>query len=261
MKKNESNYERLRPMDFITPYIKLARAERPIGSWLLYLPCLWALVLTQADPSLYILFFFGAILMRGAGCVYNDLIDSPFDAKVARTKSRPLPKGDITPLNAILFLALLLACAFIILLMMNPLTIALGGLSLVLVAVYPFMKRITYWPQVMLGLTFSFGVPMAFCAQSQSFPLPAMILYIASVFWVIGYDTIYALQDKQDDMLLGLKSSALALGDWVKPALALFYSAFWLGVVITGFLYHASYAVLSDHACHCEPFALANHHS
>lgn len=216
---------------FARPYLRLARADRPIGVWLLLWPCWWAVALATVargkffpEPRLLILFAAGAIVMRGAGCAYNDIVDRDYDARVERTRSRPLPSGQITLWQARLFMAALCLAGLLVLLQFNYATVSLGIASLGIVAVYPFMKRITYWPQAVLGLAFAWGALMGWCAVFASLSLPALLLYGGTVAWTIGYDTIYAHQDKEDDALLGLKSSAIRLGDATRRWLAVFYA-------------------------------------
>lgn len=214
------------------PYLRLARADRPIGTWLLFIPCLWGLALAAAQGHGALamvwqaaLFALGAFVMRGAGCTYNDIIDRDIDAQVARTALRPLPSGQLTLWQAWIFLASLCLVGLVVLLQFNPFTIYLGLGSLALVAAYPLMKRITWWPQVWLGLTFNWGVLMGYAAATGSLDASALCLYAAALFWTVGYDTIYAHQDKEDDALIGVKSSALKLGARTQPAIALFYGA------------------------------------
>ena len=213
------------------PYLRLARLDRPIGSWLLLLPCWWSSALAavaahRAAPSLahLILFFVGAFAMRGAGCTWNDIADRELDRSVERTRSRPIPSGQVSVLNAAIFLVLQSLVGLAVLLAFNAFTIALGIASLVIVAVYPFMKRITYWPQIVLGLAFSWGALMGWAAFFGRLGLPALLLYAGSIAWVIGYDTIYAHQDREDDALAGIKSTALLFGERTKRMLALFYA-------------------------------------
>ena len=213
------------------PFLRLARADRPIGVWLLLWPCWWSVALATIargkfypEPWLLVLFAAGAIVMRSAGCAYNDLVDREYDAQVERTRSRPLPSGQITPFQARVFMALMCLAGLLVLLQFNYATVSLGIASLGIVAVYPFMKRITHWPQAVLGLAFAWGALMGWCAVFASLALPALLLYGGTVAWTIGYDTIYAHQDKEDDALLGLKSSAIRLGDATRPWLAVFYS-------------------------------------
>jgi 4-hydroxybenzoate polyprenyltransferase len=220
------------------PYLRLARLDRPIGSWLLLLPCWWssalaALAAHRAAPNLVhlALFFVGAFAMRGAGCTWNDIVDRDLDRSVERTRSRPIPSGQVSVLQAAVFLVLQALVGLAVLLSFNAFTIALGIASLAIVAIYPFMKRITYWPQIMLGLAFSWGALMGWAAFFGRLDLPALLLYAGAIAWVIGYDTIYAHQDRDDDALIGIKSTALLFGERTKPMLALFYA---LAVVLIG---------------------------
>ncbi len=221
----------------IKPYARLARWDRPIGFWLLFWPCGFALALAAvADPGrgfnwvALILMFIGAIAMRGAGCTLNDIVDAKIDAQVERTRSRPIPSGQVSKQQAAVFLVVQALVGLVILLQFNALTIGLGALSLVLIAIYPFMKRITWWPQLFLGLAFSWGALLGWSSQIGSLGWAPILLYAGSILWVIGYDTIYALQDVEDDALVGVRSSARALGAHVKPGVAVFYAlalAFW----------------------------------
>ncbi len=208
-------------------YAQLARLDRPIGWWLLYWPCLWGVVLSggiaQAWPLLGWLLL-GAIAMRGAGCVYNDIVDRDLDAKVARTASRPLPSGSITPKSAWIWLLLLSLVGLVVLLQLRWHAQWVALASLALVAAYPFMKRITWWPQAWLGLVFSWGALVGWLATGGDFGAPLAALYAGSVCWVISYDTIYAAQDIEDDALAGIKSSARALGARLRGGVALFYA-------------------------------------
>jgi 4-hydroxybenzoate polyprenyltransferase len=211
----------------IQPYLRLMRLDRPIGTWLLLLPGWWSLTLASVgvpDLKSVVLFLIGAVVMRGAGCTYNDIVDRDIDAKVARTATRPLPSGQITPRNAWIFLALQLAVGLAVLLQFNLLAIAVGAASLLLIAAYPFMKRITFWPQAWLGLTFNWGVLVGWAAATGRIDKDALLLYAGGFFWTLGYDTIYAHQDRDDDALIGVKSSARALGALTKPAVAVFYA-------------------------------------
>lgn len=222
----------------LRPYFRLARYDRPIGFWLLFWPCAMALGLsavarypTGFDWWSCLLFFIGAIAMRGAGCTFNDLVDQDIDAKVARTRSRPLPSGQVTQTQAILFLVAQALVGLLVLIQFNWFTIWLGVASLGLVAIYPFMKRITYWPQLFLGLAFSYGALVGWSSEFGALYLPAYLLYAGSILWVIGYDTIYALQDIEDDALIGVKSTARLFGDNAKPIISLFYAggfALWM---------------------------------
>jgi 4-hydroxybenzoate polyprenyltransferase len=220
------------------PYLRLARLDRPIGSWLLLLPCWWSAALAAVaahvrGPSLWhlVLFFVGAFAMRGAGCTWNDIVDRDLDASVERTRSRPIPSGQVSVGQAALFLVLLALIGLAVLIQFNGFTIALGIASLAIVVVYPFMKRITYWPQIVLGLAFSWGALMGWATTFGRLGLPPLLLYAGSISWVIGYDTIYAHQDSEDDALIGIKSTALLFGERTKPMLAVFYS---LAVILLG---------------------------
>ena len=213
------------------PYLRLARLDRPIGSWLLLLPCWWssALAAIAADNAalnlLHIpLFFIGAFAMRGAGCTWNDIVDRDLDRSVERTRSRPIPSGQVSVFQAMMFLVLQALIGFVVLISFNAFTIGLGVASLAIIAVYPFMKRVTYWPQIVLGLAFSWGALMGWAAAFGRLDLPALLLYAGSIAWVIGYDTIYAHQDREDDALIGIKSTALLFGDRTKPMLGVFYT-------------------------------------
>jgi 4-hydroxybenzoate polyprenyltransferase len=212
----------------LRPYLRLARLDRPIGTWLLLFPCWWGVALASPGwPSLWLLaaFGLGAIVMRGAGCTYNDIVDRDFDARVARTADRPIPSGAVSLRQAIAFLLLQLFLGLAVLLTFNRPAIILGVLSLLLVFTYPLMKRITWWPQFFLGLAFNWGALMGYAAVNFGLGLPAILLYVAGIAWTLGYDTIYAHQDKADDMLVGIKSSALFLKQATRPALFGFYLA------------------------------------
>jgi 4-hydroxybenzoate polyprenyltransferase len=219
------------------PYLRLARLDRPIGSWLLLLPCWWSTALAavagHAFPNLshIALFFVGAFAMRGAGCTWNDIVDRDLDASVERTRSRPIPSGQVSAAQAGLFLVLQALVGFAVLIAFNTFTVGLGIASLAIVAVYPFMKRITYWPQIVLGLAFSWGALMGWAGTFGRLDPPALLLYAGSISWVIGYDTIYAHQDREDDALIGIKSTALLFGAHTKPMLALFYA---IAVILIG---------------------------
>ncbi|WP_088342763.1 MULTISPECIES: 4-hydroxybenzoate octaprenyltransferase [Rhodomicrobium] len=214
------------------PYLRLMRADRPIGTWLLLWPCWWSAALawvaagtTRPDLWLLLLFAIGATVMRGAGCIYNDIADRDFDAQVARTRTRPIPSGQVSVFAAAVFMVALSFTGLAVLLQFNAFAIVIGIGSLGIVALYPFMKRITYWPQIVLGLAFSWGALMGWAAVFGRIDAPALFLYAAAIVWTIGYDTIYAHQDKDDDALLGLKSTALKFGPKTKPWLTLFYGA------------------------------------
>ena len=212
----------------LRPYASLMRLDRPIGAWLLFWPCAWAVALAGVGPhgfELILWLALGAFAMRSAGCVYNDIIDRDLDAKVERTRSRPLASGRVTLASAWALLAALSLVGLLVLLQLNR-TAQLAALaSLALVAAYPFMKRIPWWPQAWLGLVFSWGALVGWAAVRGELEPGAFLLWAGAVFWVIGYDTIYALQDREDDELVGVKSSALALGRHARTGVALFYLA------------------------------------
>jgi 4-hydroxybenzoate polyprenyltransferase len=225
------------------PYLRLARLDRPIGAWLLLLPCWWSSALAaiaahRAAPSLVhlALFLVGAFAMRGAGCTWNDIVDRDLDGSVERTRSRPIPSGQVTVVQAFVFLGLQALIGLAVLISFNTFTIALGIGSLAIVAVYPFMKRITYWPQIVLGLAFSWGALMGWAAAFGQLSAPTFLLYAGSIAWVIGYDTIYAHQDREDDALIGIKSTALLFGERTKPMLTLFYALAVILIAAAGFL-------------------------
>jgi 4-hydroxybenzoate polyprenyltransferase len=212
------------------PYLRLARFDRPIGSWLLLLPCWWSAALASGVagqwhqlPWSVGLFFVGAFVMRGAGCTWNDITDRDLDAKVERTRSRPIPAGQVSVKQAAVFLVLQALVGLVILVQFNRFAIATGVASLLIVAAYPFMKRITYWPQIVLGLAFSWGALMGFAVQFGRLDAAAVLLYAGAISWVIGYDTIYAHQDTEDDALIGIKSTALLFGARTQAALVAFY--------------------------------------
>jgi 4-hydroxybenzoate polyprenyltransferase len=220
------------------PYLRLARLDRPIGSWLLLMPCWWsvglAAVHARANVNLWhlVLFLIGAFAMRGAGCTWNDIVDRDLDRRVERTRSRPIPSGQVTVGAAAAFLVLQAMIGLTVLLQFNRFTVYVGLASLAVVVVYPFMKRITYWPQIVLGLAFSWGALMGWPATFARLDPPALLLYAGAISWVIGYDTIYAHQDREDDALIGIKSTALLFRERTKPMLVLFYA---LAVVLIAF--------------------------
>lgn len=242
------------------PYLRLARADRPIGTWLLFIPCLWGLSFAAATGVARMeLFWFaalmglGALIMRGAGCAYNDIVDHDIDGKVERTALRPIPSGQITLRQAWIFLGALCLTGLIILLQFNLFTILLGIGSLGLVAIYPFMKRITWWPQAWLGLTFNWGALMGYAAATGQLSPVAFAIYAAGILWTLGYDTIYAHQDKDDDALIGVKSTARRLGENTKPWLAGFYCSVIVAFIIAGLLMQAGpfyFAALLPAALH-----------
>ncbi|MHA6298421.1 4-hydroxybenzoate octaprenyltransferase [Devosia sp. CAU 1758] len=217
--------------DAIKPYGRLARWDRPIGFYLLFWPCAWGIGLaTLTQPELgfgwwaAILMFIGAILMRGAGCTFNDIVDRDIDAAVARTRSRPIPSGQVTTQEAFYFLIAQALLASAVLFQFNRFTVYAAIASLVLVAIYPFMKRITWWPQLFLGLAFSYGALVGWSSQTGGLGWAPLVLYAGTILWVIGYDTIYALQDIEDDALVGVKSTARLFGASVRPAVAALYA-------------------------------------
>ena len=223
--------------DWLKPYARLARWDRPIGFWLLFWPCAWGLGLAVvADPARgfdwwgAVLMLIGAILMRGAGCTFNDIVDRDIDMQVARTRSRPIPSGQVTSRDALAFLVAQALLGSVVLFQFNRFTVWAGVASLVLVAIYPFMKRVTWWPQAFLGLAFSYGALVGWSSQTGGLAWASVLLYAGTILWVIGYDTIYALQDVEDDALVGVKSTARLFGEHVKPAVATLYAGavvFW----------------------------------
>lgn len=232
----------------VRPYAYLMRLDRPIGWWLLLLPGWWAIALasggishmTPQSWSIALLFLIGAILMRGAGCIINDLWDRDIDRQVERTRSRPLASGQLSMRQALICLICTLALSFLILLQMNTLTIALGLCVCPLIILYPLMKRITYWPQLFLGITFNFGALMGWAAITGQITLTPILLYIGGIFWTLGYDTIYAHQDKDDDLLAGVKSTALKFGS---------SSPYWVGGFYTlAFLCIGFASLLAGHS-------------
>ena len=210
-------------MEKLQIFIQLTRLNKPIGFLLLFWPCLWGVTLGyyfNSESDLYlkyiILFFMGSVLMRSAGCIFNDIVDKDFDKKVERTKKRPIASGKISILNAIIYVVFLCLLAFIILLQFNFLTIILGIGSMSLAFAYPFMKRITYWPQLFLGLTFNWGIIMGWTSLTNNISIEPLVLYIAAIFWTLGYDTIYGLQDMHDDEIIGVKSTSIKFKNNVK---------------------------------------------
>ena len=225
------------------PYLRLARADRPIGTWLLLLPCWWSAALAATangdripDLRLLVLFAIGAIAMRGAGCTWNDILDRDLDAKVERTRSRPIPSGQVSVRAAFAFLAVLSLIGLAVLLQMNRFTIATGIASLAIAAIYPLAKRVTNWPQSVLGLAFSWGALMGWAAVFGRLDPPALVLYAGTILWVIGYDTIYAHQDRDDDAIVGVRSTARLFGAKTKPALFIFYAGAVVLIGIAGML-------------------------
>ena len=213
------------------PYVQLARLDRPIGWWLLLLPCWWSSALAGVathhgpDPRHLALFLIGAIAMRGAGSTYNDIVDREIDAGVERTRNRPLPSGRVSVRNAKLFMLAQAGVGALVLVSLNGFSILLGLASLLIVAAYPFMKRITSWPQAVLGLAFAYGGLMGWAAAMGALAWPAVLIYAAAIAWTIAYDTIYALQDARDDAVIGVRSTARLFGGQVRLGVALFYGA------------------------------------
>ena len=210
----------------IRPYASLMRLDRPIGTWLLYWPCAWSVALAgvRGEIALFAWLLLGAFVMRSAGCAYNDIVDRDLDRRVERTRLRPLASGRVSLKRAWMLVVGLSLAGLVVLLQLNPAAQIVALLSLAPVAAYPFMKRITWWPQAWLGLVFSWGALVGWPAVTGSFGLPALILWIGSIFWVIGYDTLYAIQDIEDDALVGVKSSARALGDRARLGVGICYS-------------------------------------
>jgi 4-hydroxybenzoate polyprenyltransferase len=235
----------------LRPWARLARLDRPIGTWLLFWPCIFGLVLGAAaderrflewhDLYYALLFAIGALVMRGAGCTFNDIVDRDIDAKVARTRGRPIPSGAISTWQAVLFLIAQCLVGLGILIQFNLFAVALGAASLLLVAAYPFMKRITWWPQAWLGLTFNWGALLGFAAQTGRLDLGDGVLYAGLIFWTLGYDTIYAHQDKADDELIGVKSTARLLGKNSRIWILRFYAIAFTLILAAGFIEHTGW--------------------
>jgi 4-hydroxybenzoate polyprenyltransferase len=222
------------------PYALLARLDRPIGAWLLFLPGLWSILLARAPAPasawLIALFLVGSVLMRGAGCVVNDMWDREMDRQVTRTAGRPLAAGLLSMRQAATFLGVLLLLGLLILLQLGPLAQALGVGSLALVALYPLAKRVTWWPQLMLGVTFGWGAPMGYAAAAGRFDAVAAVTYAAAILWILGYDTIYAHQDREDDALIGVKSTARLFGERTAPFLVACYGGAFGFLLLAGWL-------------------------
>lgn len=237
------------------PIIQLMRLDKPIGIWLTFLPAAWVLAAQRAEAIYFILFLIGAAVMRSAGCIINDLTDRDFDKNVERTKTRPLAAGTVSVRHAYLLLVLLLSIALGIVLYLPPSALYLAFATLPFVAAYPWMKRITWWPQLFLGITFNLGTLFASIATTDSITPAALLFYAASIFWTLGYDTIYALQDKQDDALIGVKSTALRLGNYVPLFVLGCYLAMWLLLVSAGIFaqlvmyYELGLLLVAGHAC------------
>ena len=211
-------------------FIELTRLNKPIGFMLLFWPCSWGLAyayINNQDINLFIsyliLFFLGSVLMRSAGCIVNDIVDKDFDIRVSRTKERPIASGKVSTKQAITYVTLLCSLAFIILIQFNLFTIILGMSSMLLAFTYPFMKRFTYWPQLFLGLTFNWGIIMAWVAVNNNISIDPIILYLAAIFWTLGYDTIYGAQDMADDEIIGLKSTSIKFKKNIKVFVSISY--------------------------------------
>ena len=220
----------------LRPYASLMRLDRPIGTWLLYWPCAWSVALAGVDDrwDLFLWLFLGAFAMRSAGCVYNDIVDRDLDVKVERTRLRPLASGRASIRSAWILIGLLCAIGLVVLAQLNTLSAIIALASVAPVAAYPFMKRITWWPQAWLGLVFSWGALVGWPAVTGHFGLPALLLWFGSIAWVVGYDTLYAIQDIEDDALVGVKSSARRLGDKAPHGVAIFYGIavlFWAAAI------------------------------
>ena len=224
-------------------FIQLTRLNKPIGFLLLFWPCVWGLTLAyyfSGETNLYLkhilLFFLGSILMRSAGCIFNDIVDRDLDKKVQRTRERPIASGKISVSKSFIYIFLLCLVALLILLQFNWLTIVLGLSSMTLVFIYPFMKRITYWPQLFLGLTFNWGIIMGWTSITNNISIEPIILYLSAIFWTLGYDTIYGLQDIHDDEIVGVKSTSMKFKNNVKVFVGICYSLFVLCILILGLL-------------------------
>ena len=235
----------------LRPWLRLARLDRPIGTWLLFWPCVFGLLVGAAaderrflewrDLYYALLFGIGALVMRGAGCTFNDIIDRGIDAQVARTRDRPIPSGAITTRQAVLFLIVQCLVGLSVLLQFNWFAVALGAASLLLVAAYPFMKRVTWWPQAWLGLTFNWGALLGFAAQTGRLDIADAMLYAGLIFWTLGYDTIYAHQDKHDDELIGVKSTARLFGADSRKWILRFYAVAFTLILAAGFTEHTGW--------------------
>lgn len=232
----------LQEMIMKSPYLRLMRLHQPVGIWLLFWPSSWAVAMAAPDISTMLhflgLFLIGAVAMRSAGCIVNDMLDRKFDAQVERTRNRPLASGELSVKQALLPLLLMLLVALAIALQLNRAALLLAMASLVLVGVYPLMKRVIWWPQAFLGLTFNWGALLGWAAVTGMVELPALLLYAAGFFWTLGYDTIYAHQDTKDDVKAGVKSTALRLGAHSKRWILLFYMASTLCLLLAGYSMH-----------------------
>ena len=218
-------------MEKLQTFIQITRLNKPIGYLLLFWPCVWGLTLAyyfSEETTLYlkyvVLFFFGSVLMRSAGCIFNDIVDRNLDRKVERTKNRPIASGKISILNSFVYIFILCLISLLILLQFNWLTITLGMSSMILAFLYPFMKRITYWPQLFLGLTFNWGIIIGWTSITNNISIEPIILYFSAIFWTLGYDTIYGLQDILDDEMIGIKSTSIKFKNNVKIFVGVCYS-------------------------------------
>ena len=236
---------------WLLPYLRLARADRPVGFFLLAFPCFWSVALAarsldEAYPDLRLLLLFaiGALVMRAAGCTYNDIVDRDIDAQVARTRARPIPSGQVSLQNAILFMVALSLIGFAVLLQFNTFTVWLGLGVLPIVALYPFVKRFSSWPQLVLGLAFNWGALLGWTSVLGRLDWAAVVLYAGAVAWTIGYDTIYAHQDRDEDGVLGLKSTALRFGRATYAWLAVLYTLAFFAILAAGIMAHAGMAFL-----------------
>ena len=224
-------------------FFQLTRLNKPIGILLLFWPCAWGLTLAysfNSQTSLYfyylLLFFFGSVLMRSAGCIVNDMVDKDFDKRVERTKKRPIASGKLSIFSALIYVIILCSIALIILLQFNFLTVGLGLGSMFLAFSYPYMKRLTYWPQLFLGLTFNWGIIMGWSSITNNISIEPIILYFSAIFWTLGYDTIYGLQDIHDDEIIGVKSTSIKFKKNVKVFVGICYSLFVVCILILGLL-------------------------
>ena len=231
-------------MEQLKIFIDLTRLNKPIGFMLLFWPCSWGLAYAlyyekNTNTFFYylILFFFGSVLMRSAGCIFNDIVDKDYDKKVLRTKKRPIADGKISVKKSLIYVMLLCLMAFIILIQFNILTVLLGMGSMLLAFTYPFMKRITYWPQLFLGITFNIGCLIGYAAIENQLNFQIIILYLSGIFWTLGYDTIYAHQDREDDLNIGIKSTAILFGNNTKQWIIIFYSLMVLCLILFGLLH------------------------
>ena len=224
----------------LRPYLRLARIDRPIGWWLLLLPCWWSVALaahvagtTLSNLLNLVLFLIGAVAMRGAGSTYNDIVDRDLDKRVERTRNRPLPSGQVSVRSALIFTALQCLIGFLVLICFNWFTVGLGFVALLPVLIYPFMKRITSWPQAVLGLAFSWGALMGWAAQFGTLSFAPIALYIGAIFWTMGYDTIYAVQDIEDDAIAGIRSTARMFGEHTKRAVLILYGLAFIFITVS----------------------------